>query len=62
VDSSNLSLCGNTAAPLALREDTGSVGEGISDRGPELPEDLAQYLLELGIDEDVLVDAEVGVG
>lgn len=44
-----------------LREDAGTVGEGIPDRGTESPQQLTHDLLELPVYNHVLVDAEVGV-
>ena len=45
-----------------MAEDAAAVGEGVADRGAELPEDLAEGFFELFVDFDVLVVAEEAVG
>jgi hypothetical protein len=47
------------AGCVALTENARTVGEGVSDRGAELPEDLTQILFEVLIDLDVLVVSKV---
>jgi hypothetical protein len=54
--------CTRFRSTTTLTEDTGTVGEGVADGGPELPEDLAQVFFEIFVDADVLVVAEEAVG
>ena len=42
-----------------LGEDSRTIGEGIPDRSPKLPEDLSQCLLEIIVDHHVLIEPKV---
>lgn len=59
-------FCHAAAAGLGggfrLAEYPAAVGKGVADWGAELPQDLAQGLLEVLVDADVLVVAEEAVG
>ena len=50
---------GSAASGVALTEDSGTVGKCVSNGRTKLPKDLTQVFLEVLVDLDVLIMAEV---